>query len=213
MMKPTDTRSSGAITRGRKFDQVRDGASAIFLRDGYAAASVDDIARSARVSKATLYSYFPDKALMFREVLGATLAGAFRDAPFAGGHPDGDMQDALAGMLRDLAHWSLAEPRLSMLRVITAEATRFPDQALAYDQAMEEVVIQPLADRIDGWIAARDLQPHDSLRSARQMVALINGQVQLPALLNRIAPDEAQIGAIARDAASMFTASHGVQAA
>jgi len=213
MMKPTDTRTPGAITRGRKFDQVRDGASAIFLRDGYAAASVDDIARSARVSKATLYSYFPDKSLMFREVLRATLASTFRDAPFQTAPAGEDMQRDLSVMLRDLAVWSLAEPRLSMLRVITAEATRFPDQARAYDQAMEDAVVQPLADSIDGWIAARALQPHDSLRSARQMVALINGQVQHPALLNRSAPDEAQIDAIARDAAAMFVASHGVRAA
>ena len=66
----TDTTHAPApgITRGRKFDQVRDGAAVIFLRDGYAAASVDDIARSARVSKATLYSYFRTRSAMFREI-------------------------------------------------------------------------------------------------------------------------------------------------
>jgi TetR/AcrR family transcriptional repressor of mexJK operon len=37
----------------------------IFLRDGFDGASVDDIARAAGVSKATLYSYFPDKQLLF----------------------------------------------------------------------------------------------------------------------------------------------------
>lgn len=42
------------VTRGRKFLQVIQGARAIFLRDGFAGATVDDIAREAGVSKATL---------------------------------------------------------------------------------------------------------------------------------------------------------------
>lgn len=56
------------IVRGRKFDQVLDGARTVFLRDGFERASVDDIAREAGVSKATLYAYFPDKKLLFLEV-------------------------------------------------------------------------------------------------------------------------------------------------
>ncbi|WP_372674886.1 TetR/AcrR family transcriptional regulator, partial [Aquicoccus sp.] len=47
---------------GRKFDQVLEGARKVFMADGFERASVDDIARAAGVSKATLYSYFPDKA-------------------------------------------------------------------------------------------------------------------------------------------------------
>ena len=56
------------IRKGRKFDQVLEGARSVFLRDGFEGASVDDIARAAGVSKATLYSYFPDKRLLFLEV-------------------------------------------------------------------------------------------------------------------------------------------------
>ena len=53
---------------GRKFDQVLEGARQVFMADGFESANVDDIARVAGVSKATLYSYFPDKALLFSEV-------------------------------------------------------------------------------------------------------------------------------------------------
>ena len=56
------------IKRGRKFEQVLDGARAVFLADGYEGGSVDAIAKAAGVSKATLYSYFPDKRLLFMEV-------------------------------------------------------------------------------------------------------------------------------------------------
>jgi AcrR family transcriptional regulator len=56
------------VRKGRKFDQVLEGARAVFMADGFEGASVDEIARVAAVSKATLYSYFPDKRLLFMEV-------------------------------------------------------------------------------------------------------------------------------------------------
>ena len=54
---------------GRKFDQVLAGAREVFLANGFEGASMDDIARVAGVSKATLYSYFPDKRILFTEVV------------------------------------------------------------------------------------------------------------------------------------------------
>ena len=57
------------IRKGRKYDQVVAGARAVFMSEGFEGASVDDIARAAGVSKATLYSYFPDKRLLFMEVI------------------------------------------------------------------------------------------------------------------------------------------------
>ena len=69
------------VTRGRKFLQVLEGARTIFLRDGYEGAAVDDIAREAGVSKATLYSYFPDKRIMFMEVFRNELAREAGECP------------------------------------------------------------------------------------------------------------------------------------
>ena len=57
MTHPAETEAR----RGRKYDQVLQGARSILLRDGLVGASVDDIAPEAGVSKATPYSYCPDK--------------------------------------------------------------------------------------------------------------------------------------------------------
>jgi AcrR family transcriptional regulator len=62
------TATVAKVRKGRKFDQVLEGARDVFMSDGFEGASVDDIARTAGVSKATLYSYFPDKRLLFMEV-------------------------------------------------------------------------------------------------------------------------------------------------
>jgi DNA-binding transcriptional regulator YbjK len=67
--KGTSMNAEAQIRKGRKFDQVIEGAKAVFLREGFEGASVDEIARDAGVSKATLYSYFPDKQHLFLAVL------------------------------------------------------------------------------------------------------------------------------------------------
>lgn len=64
-----DTGTDHGVRRGRKFDQVLDGARRIFLRDGFERASVDDIARESGVSKATIYAYVGDKERLFLEVM------------------------------------------------------------------------------------------------------------------------------------------------
>ena len=52
-----------------KRDQVLGGARRVFLREGFAAASTDVIAREAGVSKRTLYAYYPSKEELFADVL------------------------------------------------------------------------------------------------------------------------------------------------
>ena len=52
-----------------KRDQILSGARRVFLRDGFAGASTDAIAAEARVSKRTLYAYYPSKEELFAEVM------------------------------------------------------------------------------------------------------------------------------------------------
>ncbi|QBX33598.1 TetR/AcrR family transcriptional regulator [Paracoccus liaowanqingii] len=195
------------ITQGRKFDQVRTGAAEIFLRDGFSGASVDDIARSARVSKATLYSYFPDKRLMFREVLRSTLDNAFQQLPF---DPDqaGPAPEALAQVVADMSQWLLTEPRLHLHRVIIAEAARFPEDALTYDRTLNERIVAPLAQLIDSWIAGGEIRAHDTTMSARQLVGLLIGQLQHRALLDTTDPTLEEIQQTAGATASLFLAAY-----
>ena len=56
--------SKEKINKGRKYQQVISGARSIFLSEGFEAANMDAIAQTAKVSKATLYSYFPDLSLI-----------------------------------------------------------------------------------------------------------------------------------------------------
>ena len=116
----TDTR------KGRKYDQVLEGARAVFMADGYEGASVDDIARTAGVSKATMYKYFPDKRMLFSEVAqiecqrqaSLALAQIDRTAP---------PRDVLGQAGRNLLGFITTKFGQQIFRICVAEVERFPE--------------------------------------------------------------------------------------
>src|SRR5580765_7709635 len=55
--------------------QIIEGAREAFLAQGFDAASMNDIARAAGVSKGTLYVYFQDKEHLFAEIVQEECTG------------------------------------------------------------------------------------------------------------------------------------------
>jgi AcrR family transcriptional regulator len=53
----------------RKKTEILTAARGVFLREGYAAAGMEVVARMAGVSTATLYAYFPSKAKLFEIIV------------------------------------------------------------------------------------------------------------------------------------------------
>ncbi len=117
--------------KGRKYDQVLDGAREVFLVAGFEGASVDDIARAAGVSKATLYSYFPDKRLMFTEMAerecGRQAAAALQVIDMSA--PPAQVLRLAAGRLIRIMLSDFAQ---RIFRVCVAEADRFPELGRAF---------------------------------------------------------------------------------
>ena len=64
----TKTEELGPRARAKR-DQILAGARRVFLRDGFAAASTDAIAAEAKVSKRTLYVYYPSKEELFAGIM------------------------------------------------------------------------------------------------------------------------------------------------
>ncbi|GGE42830.1 TetR family transcriptional regulator [Primorskyibacter flagellatus] len=113
---------------GRKFTQVVEGAREIFLAEGFEGANVDDIARAAGVSKATLYSYFPDKRLLFMEVARAECQRQ-ADAAMQIVQPGLPPRDLLLFGARAMTEFFNSPMSLSIFRMCVAEAERFPEMA------------------------------------------------------------------------------------
>ena len=114
------------IKKGRKFDQVLVGARDVFMRDGFEGASVDEIARVAGVSKATLYSYFPDKRLLFSEVARVE-CNRQAEAAMAVIDVDAPVEAALHEAADRIVRFFLSDFGCQVFRTCIAESFRFPE--------------------------------------------------------------------------------------
>ena len=128
----SQARHDGETRTARKRRAILNAATTLFLRDGYQATSMDQIAAGAAVSKQTVYKQFADKQSLFREIVTDTVAEVAD--PVA--QQVASLRDSsdLEADLRDVAHTLLAQvtqPRVMQLRrLVIAEAGRFPDLGL-----------------------------------------------------------------------------------
>lgn len=115
--------------RPGKRQAILDAATDVFLTNGYAGTSIDQIAARAAVSKPTVYAHFADKQALFTAIVARTVDEAAEPvyAEVASLRDTGDIE----ADLRDLARRQLTmvmRPRLLQLRrLVIGEAGRFPE--------------------------------------------------------------------------------------
>jgi TetR/AcrR family transcriptional regulator, mexJK operon transcriptional repressor len=164
------------IRKGRKFDQVLDGARIVFMRDGFEGASVDDIAREAGVSKATLYSYFPDKRLLFTEILRTECRRQTEEAEAEIGYglPLEQML-TLAG--ERIAGFLMSDFGRSICRLVMAEGQRFPALAKEFYQNGPGLVHERLVHHLGFLVQAGILAIDDVDLAADQFAQLCKAAI------------------------------------
>lgn len=122
---PESAPSARAERGEQKYAQVLAGAREVFLASGFEGASVDDIARTAGISKATLYRHFPDKAALFSAVVTQECKRQADHHPELAclAMPIGEL---LLGIARDSLEFMLSPFGQSIYRITVAESERFP---------------------------------------------------------------------------------------
>jgi AcrR family transcriptional regulator len=129
--------------------EIVEAALAVFAEKGFAAAKLDDIARRAGVSKATLYLYFETKEEIFRAVAQAAVASLVEalasqaeraDMPFAELAPR--LLSRAAGMMKGGRVPAIA-------RMVIGESRNFPDLARIW----HDNVVTSVVGMVTGFIA------------------------------------------------------------
>lgn len=196
--------------KGRKYEQVLEGARAVFMADGFEGASVDEIARVAAVSKATLYSYFPDKRHLFMEVANTECARQSREAL------DGiDMAAPPREVLRQAAQHFLrfitSTFGLQIFRICVAEADRFPDLGRQFYNSGPAVMRAEMAAYFAGAEARGELRIENHVLAADQFGELCKADIW-PRLIFGVSDtvSEAEIERVVEGAVEMFMARYGV---
>jgi AcrR family transcriptional regulator len=106
-------------------------ALGVFIREGYAASNMNDIARAAGMSKKTLYQIFPSKAALFEALVVDRLADlqySFDDAGLS-------LEEALVQYLTHAAQVLLSSQQVGLCRLVSAEGSRHPELAEAFHRA------------------------------------------------------------------------------
>lgn len=203
------TATAHKIRKGRKFDQVLEGARVVFMKDGFEGASVDDIAKTAGVSKATLYSYFPDKRLLFAEVAKCEChrqADTALEVVTSDSTPDEVLREAGLRMIE----FFISDFGLSMFRICTAESGRFPELGKHFYESGPQLVRERLVAYFHEAIDKDQLKIDDLDLAADQFAELCKASF-FPRLLCGVERsfDKAEIDRVLNGAVDMFMARYG----
>ncbi len=130
-------------------ETVLHAALRVFMKRGYEAASIEGIAREAKVAKITLYRQFGDKESLFFEVTRYAQAGVKRNLELVVDSA-GPPQHVLREMILRLHQGHTHPDYLAVLRLVVAESQRFPGIAAAMlhdSDFVLEPVIRYLSER------------------------------------------------------------------
>lgn len=201
----------GAIVRtGRKFDQVVKGARAVFMADGFEGASVDDIARAAGVSKATLYSYFPDKRLLFMEV-ATTECKLMADRALDLIDESAPPREVLSIAAEQLVPFLLSPFAQQCFRICVAERERFPELGRAFYANGPEMGRQQLSAYFLRAMARGELIISDVDMAAEQFSELCRVKLWVRAVFGiQTEFSQQEIDDVVKNAVDTFLARYGV---
>ncbi len=146
-MTQTDPKISERTKSEAKAEAILQGAMKEFLKHGYAATSMDKVAKSAGVSKATVYSHFGDKENLFNALIQNLVKDKFQtvmglDSPQS---LEQDPKIVLSAMAtKMLANAQSDRSFRDFMRIIIGESGRFPELAQAYVNNVAKPAIEIL---------------------------------------------------------------------
>jgi AcrR family transcriptional regulator len=192
----SDTIAAQRRTRGRpqaRSDEetlrvIAEAARGVFVASGYSAANMDEVAKTAAVSKKTLYRLVPTKADLFKTSIADRIDRfilALDEEMVASLPPEA----ALVRILTEYGLMTLSEDTVAIQKLVLAESDRFPELAADFYRdavvATQKVLIRCLErQRHAGLLQLDDLD--DAAGMLRGMMAFepsrgaMLGQAPLP---------------------------------
>jgi TetR/AcrR family transcriptional regulator, mexJK operon transcriptional repressor len=165
-----------------KAAQILRAAREEFLRHGYAATSMDAVALTAQVSKATLYVYYGSKRDLFAAIIqqerdryaGSMLSGESGREP---------IEAKLLRFGRNIVDFLVSADTIASYRMVMGEAGRLPELGEAFFMNGPVKLLDRLEEYIDKAMRSGSLRRDDARCAAEQLIGLVRGDLQLRALL------------------------------
>lgn len=167
-----------------------------FVRHGYRATTLENIAAAAGVSKRSLYLWHQDKAALF---LACVQEGAER-FPMLEIQPGASVKETLrdyaVGLIRELS----SEFSFGMGLLLLREGREFPELLSAASHSFVQDLIEPLAR----YLRQHGLEEDASTDRAVLLISMILTEVHMSMLVGAPLPDEARTEAYADMVVEVF---------
>jgi len=158
-------------------ERVLRAATAAFLTDGYRS-SVDRIAQRAGVAKQTVYSHFPSKDELFKEVAREVMKGVLVEL-------DAAPRDLRASLVRfGFAYRNriLSAEGVATFRTLVPEIPRFRALAKAMYNASAGETVRRLSRRLELAMRAGELRRDEPQFAAELLLGMLTGQDRIKRL-------------------------------
>jgi AcrR family transcriptional regulator len=163
---PTRRAALGETRRG----QIVEAALRVWMRKGFDASPVDEIAREAGLAKGTLYLYFPTKESILEEIVrrysllpdAAELTEALREVP----------PEQAIPLITERLYARLRE-RAPLIGLFFREISLRPHDARVFVRSVILPVNQLFASYLDAFVARGVLRPLDTFVAARALVGML----------------------------------------
>jgi AcrR family transcriptional regulator len=192
------------LDRDTRREAILDVAQDVFLEQGFAAASMSEIAARLGGSKGTLYNYFKSKDELFEAYVQRRCVLNL-DEIYGMDHEGESVRDTLARVAGVYLRRVLSDDNLRHFRLIVAEAERTPAFGRMFYEAGPARGERRLAEKVAEWAAKGLIQAPDPVIAANHFLALCQNRYFKARLCN-YAPEltEAQIEAETKAAIDTF---------
>jgi AcrR family transcriptional regulator len=150
-----------------------------FLQKGYAATSIEAIAREAGVAKITIYRHFDNKEALFRAVVQRATIGVretIQTTLVQGGQNE---RQVLIGLIERM-YQAYTDPRwLTLLRLVIAETVRFPELGELFYAHNDQSLLSPVIAYLAEAHQAGTLRVPSPEFAAKQLSSLCFGGMRL----------------------------------
>ena len=187
--------------------QILDGAKKVFMDLGFDGASMGEIARSAGVSKGTLYVYFADKNRLFEAIVEEEMLDQQKVA--FNFEPERDVATTLREFGQAYIELLCRPAGGSAIRTVMAIAERMPDVGRRYYEQVLEKTIGRFASYLKPHVTAGELAVDNCELAASQFMLTCQASLFLPFIFQAAPPPSAErIAQVVESATQMFLAAY-----
>ena len=171
--EPPRSRSDLRLEESR-VAELLDIASRVFLANGFAGASMNEIARLSNSSKTTFYARFPTKEKLFIAVMERRMNTVLGEvtAPLPAELP---IDVALKEYGTRFLRFALSEDQITLFRIISMESVRFPELGERFYELGPKRGQTFLAGYLQEQIKLGRLLKDDPRMMAEHLVSLLSG--------------------------------------